>query len=117
MLKFTLLFVILYFILYYIYNNILYFMNIIDDIKPLSFFKQKSGEIINRIKATKRPTFITVNGNVQLVVQDAKSYQEMIDFIEDTQNKNKIFNALNDVENNNVRPAEEEFNDMETLQA
>ena len=53
-------------------------MNIIDDIKPISFLKQKTSEIVNRVKTTKQPTFITINGNVELVIQDAESYQEMV---------------------------------------
>ena len=53
-------------------------MNIIDDIKPISFLKQKTSEVVNRVKTTKQPTFITINGNVELVIQDAESYQEMV---------------------------------------
>lgn len=54
-------------------------MNIIDDIKPISFLKQKTSEVVKHVKTTKQPTFITINGNVELVIQDAKSYQKMVD--------------------------------------
>ena len=54
-------------------------MNIIDDIKPISFLKQKTSEVVKRVKTTKQPTFITINGNVELVIQDAESYQKMVD--------------------------------------
>lgn len=53
-------------------------MSIIDDIKPISFLKQKTSEVVNRVKTTKRPVFITINDNVELVIQDAESYQEMV---------------------------------------
>lgn len=54
-------------------------MNIIDDIKPISFLKQKTSEVVNHVKTTKQPTFITINGNVELVIQDAESYQKVVD--------------------------------------
>jgi PHD/YefM family antitoxin component YafN of YafNO toxin-antitoxin module len=90
-------------------------MNIIEDIKPLSFFKQKTGEVINRIKSTKKPTFITVNGNVELVIQDAESYQNMLDYIEQINLINTINNiniGLEDDKNNNLIPAKEGFDSI-----
>jgi PHD/YefM family antitoxin component YafN of YafNO toxin-antitoxin module len=78
-------------------------MNIVEDIKSLSFFKQKTGDVVKHIKSTKKPTFITINGNVELVIQDAGSYQKIMDYI----GVNKILNALDCVAKGDTIPLEE----------
>jgi PHD/YefM family antitoxin component YafN of YafNO toxin-antitoxin module len=78
-------------------------LNIVEDIKSLSFFKQKTGDVIKHIKSTKKPTFLTINGNVELVIQDAESYQKMIDDM----NVAKILNALDCVKKGDVVQLEE----------
>jgi len=86
-------------------------MNIIDDIKPISFLKQKTSEVVKRVKATKQPTFITINGNVEIVVQDAESYQKMMDSRYPLSEKDieKINAALKEVEEGKFIPVEECF--------
>jgi prevent-host-death family protein len=37
---------------------------------------------MNQMKKTHRPVVLTVNGKPQIVVQDAKSYQEILDRLE-----------------------------------
>ena len=54
-------------------------MNVVRDIQSLSIFKRDASKIIKQIKATKRPVVLTVNGVAEVVVQDAASYQELID--------------------------------------
>lgn len=88
-------------------------MNILNDIKPLSFFKQKTSEVIKHIKSTKKPTFITINGNVEVVVQDAESYQAMMDYINNINDSKKITKALNEIENGEGKPLEDSFKAIE----
>lgn len=57
-------------------------MHILKDIHPLTDFKRKTSEIVKHIKSSGRPTILTVNGKPELVVQDAASYQKMLDSIE-----------------------------------
>lgn len=54
-------------------------MNIVRDIRSLSIFKRDASKIIKQIKATKEPVVLTVNGKAEVVVQDAESYQELVD--------------------------------------
>lgn len=54
-------------------------MNVVRDIQSLSIFKRDASKIIKQIKATKAPVVLTVNGVAEVVVQDAASYQELID--------------------------------------
>ena len=84
-------------------------MGAVEDVKPLSFFKQKSDTVLNYIKSTKKPKFITVNGNVEFVVQDAQSYQDMVDDTSSASDLVKIMQGIDDVEKGRYIAAEEFF--------
>ncbi len=51
----------------------------------LTDFKRNVKHFIERIKATKSPLVLTVNGRAEVVVQDASAFQEMIDKLERTE--------------------------------
>ena len=57
-------------------------LNISRDIHSLSSFKRNSLEFIEQMKQTGEPVVLTVNGKAELVVQDAESYQKMLDALE-----------------------------------
>ena len=52
------------------------------DIHPLTDFLRNHKEHINRLKKAGRPEILTVNGKAELVLQDAESYQKLIDAVE-----------------------------------
>jgi prevent-host-death family protein len=52
-------------------------MNIINDIKPVTYLKSRSADLLNQINETKRPVIITQNGEPRAVLQDPKSYEDM----------------------------------------
>lgn len=54
-------------------------MNVIRDIQSLSTFKRDASKIIKQIKATKEPVVLTVNGKAEVVIQDAASYQQLVE--------------------------------------
>lgn len=54
-------------------------MNVVRDIQSLSIFKRDASKIIKQIKATKEPVVLTVNGVAEVVVQDAESYQKLVE--------------------------------------
>lgn len=54
----------------------------IDDIHPVSDFSRKPAEHIKRLKETKEPEILTVNGKAEIVIQDAKAYEQMVDLID-----------------------------------
>jgi prevent-host-death family protein len=54
----------------------------LDDIFSLSDFQRRTKEHVRRLRATGRPTVLTVNGRPELVVHDAASYQEILDALE-----------------------------------
>ncbi len=57
-------------------------MNITRDIDSLTHFKRNTAEVIEQLKATGQPMVLTVNGKAEIVVQDAASYQAMLDAID-----------------------------------
>ena len=50
-------------------------MNIKSDIKPVSFLKSRSAEILEQVNTTHRPVIITQNGEPRAVLQDPESYK------------------------------------------
>ena len=52
-------------------------MNISDDIKPVSYLKSKSADLLKQINETHRPVIITQNGEPKAVIQDPQSYEDM----------------------------------------
>jgi prevent-host-death family protein len=64
----------------------------------LSDFKRRRAEFVARMRNSGRPVILTINGRAELVVQDAASYQrlleqaertEMIEFIRDSRDDMK----------------------------
>jgi prevent-host-death family protein len=53
-----------------------------QDIHPLTDFKRNTIEFVSQMKKTQRPLVLTVNGKAELVVQDAESYQRILDRLE-----------------------------------
>ena len=73
-------------------------LNISRDIHSLSSFKRKTLEFIEQMKQTGEPVILTVNGKAELVVQDAKSYQKLLDALERLEAIAGIKQGLEDVE-------------------
>ena len=54
----------------------------LEDIQTLTDFKRNAKEYVERIKATKSPLVLTVNGKAEVVVHVARAFQEMMDRLE-----------------------------------
>jgi len=52
-------------------------MNIKNDIKSVSYLKNRAADILNQINTTRRPVIITQNGEPRAVLQDPESYENM----------------------------------------
>lgn len=57
-------------------------INLSRDIHSLTDFKRRTNEFVKQIKETKHPLVLTVNGKAELVVQDAESYQALLEAAE-----------------------------------
>ena len=54
-------------------------IDLTKDIQSLTTFRRNSSDFMKQLKKTKRPIVLTVNGKAEAVVQDAKSYQRLLD--------------------------------------
>lgn len=52
-------------------------MNIMQDIRPVSYLKSRSAEMLKQVNETHRPIIITQNGEPKAVLQDTESYESM----------------------------------------
>ena len=52
------------------------------EVRSVTEFQRNIKEYIGRLKRKKTPLVLTVNGRAELVVQDAESYQTMLDRLE-----------------------------------
>jgi len=85
-------------------------MQLSQDIKPISYLKAKTANVINDVNENQRPIIITQNGEAKAVVQDIKSYEDM----QNTLNLLKlIIQSENDIENGRTIEQEEMFNNLE----
>lgn len=50
----------------------------LEDIQSLTEFQRNTRESIERLKKTGRAAVLTVNGQAEIVVQDARSYQRLL---------------------------------------
>jgi hypothetical protein len=84
-------------------------MDITQDIQSLTCFRRRSGDAVKRLKKTRRPMVLTVNGKAEVVVQDAVSYQRLLDIAAGADSREGIRQALLDITQGRTRPAREVF--------
>ncbi|MBD0387100.1 MAG: type II toxin-antitoxin system Phd/YefM family antitoxin [Nostoc sp. C3-bin3] len=88
-------------------------LNIVRDIHSLSSFKRNTSEFIQLMKETGQPVVLTVNGKAELVVQDAESYQKLLELLEQLETIAGIRKGLEDVDAGRTRPVEEFQQEMQ----
>ncbi len=85
-------------------------MHLSQDIKPISYLKAKTAEVINSVNENQRTIIITQNGEAKAVVQDIKSYENL----QNSLNLLKlIVQSENDIENNDVIKQDKIFENLE----
>jgi prevent-host-death family protein len=84
-------------------------INLQRDIHSLTDFKRHTNDFVKQMKVTKAPVVLTVNGKAELVVQDAQSYQALLDRLDHIEAVAGIRRGLEQMEQNEGRPAEELF--------
>ena len=89
-------------------------LDITCDIDSLSRFKRNTADYLRQMKKTGQPVVLTVNGKAELVVQDAASYQKLLDLIDRLQTVQELREGLDDVEKGRVRPAEEALQEIKS---
>ena len=54
-------------------------MDIVEDIQPMTAFRNRSAAFVRHLRETGRPVVLTINGKAAVVVQDAAAYQRLCD--------------------------------------
>jgi len=87
-------------------------MQIVNDIKPVTYLKSRAADVLKYINKTHRPMIIIQNGEAKAVIQDPKSYEDM-------KNALAIMKLLSfaeeDIRNGNLHTEEDVFNSVEEL--
>ena len=74
-------------------------INFVEDIRPISYVKSHTAEIMKQIGEKNNPVVITQNGEARAVLMDVKHYQNIMDSI----NLLKILSiGENDLKNNRI---------------
>ena len=77
------------------------------EVRSVTEFQRNIKEYVGRLKETKTPLVLTVNGRAELVVQDAESYQEMLDRLEQAETMAALRRGLKDAEAGRMIPPDE----------
>jgi prevent-host-death family protein len=85
-------------------------MHLSQDIKPISYLKAKTADVINSVNENQRTIIITQNGEAKAVIQDIKTYENL----QNSLNLLKlIVQSENDIENNEVIEQDKMFKNLE----
>lgn len=57
-------------------------INLREEINSLSNFKRETSKFVEQLKETGKPIILTINGKAELIVQDAGSYQKLLEIAE-----------------------------------
>jgi prevent-host-death family protein len=69
-----------------------------QDIHSLSDFKRKTTDFVARMKKSGHPVVLTINGKAELVVQDAASYQRLLELAERAEMMEFLRESRQDIE-------------------
>lgn len=75
----------------------------LTDIHSLTDFQRNVKAHLKHLKETGRPVVLTVNGKAAVVVQDAESYQRLLDLVEQVEAVEGIQRGLEDVKRGRTR--------------
>ena len=73
-------------------------------IDSLTNFKRNTTTFLDRLRETGQPLVLTINGKAQLVVQDASSYQRLLELVDRLEAVEGIKKGLEDVKRGRTRP-------------
>ncbi len=79
-------------------------IDIDKDIHSLSDFKRNTSSFLDQMRGNGHPVVLTINGKAELVVQDAASYQKLLDRLDELESLERIKQGLVDVKAGRVTP-------------
>jgi len=85
-------------------------MKLSQTIKPISYLKSKTAEVINTVNENRQSIIITQNGEAKAVIQDIKSYENLRNSLSLLK---LIVQSEEDIRNNDVVSQDEMFKNLE----
>ena len=82
------------------------------EIHPLTDFLRNHKAHMTRLKETHAPEVLTVNGKAEIVIQDAQSYQHMLDRLHHMETIAAIQEGMASAERGELKPAAQVFEEM-----
>ena len=79
----------------------------LSEARSVTEFQRNIQDYVSRLKEKKTPLVLTVNGRAKLVVQDAESYQEILDRLERAETLAAIRRGMKDAEEGRMIPLED----------
>ena len=90
-------------------------LDLANDIRSLSDFKRNTVDLLGRLRKTGNPLVLTINGKAELVVQDAASYQKLIELAERAERMDALRASLDDMKAGRVMPASDVLAEMRQI--
>ena len=84
----------------------------LQNIQSLTDFKRNTAEFVKQIKQSGEALVLTVNGKAEIVVQDAKAYQELLERVERAEAVAAIRKGMTEFEEGKGRPAREALEEL-----
>lgn len=84
----------------------------VREIYSLSEFQRNTKDFLTRMKQSKMPVVLTINGKAEMIVQDAESYQEMLKRLERAEAIASIRLGIADFERGEEQDADVAFADV-----
>jgi prevent-host-death family protein len=82
------------------------------EVRSVTDFQRNAKQYVGKLKKTGTPLVLTVNGRAELVVQDAASYQSLLDRLEELEVVAAIRVGLEDVKAGRVQPARKALKEL-----
>ncbi len=70
----------------------------LEDIHPLTDFQRNAKAHLARVNKTRRPAVLTVNGKAEAVLMGKRSYEEMLEAMEELETLKSIRRGLDEME-------------------
>lgn len=83
------------------------------NIHPLSEFQRSAKSFLATMKDTRSPMVLTVNGKAAVVVQDAESYQQLLERVERLEVMAGIRQSMEEFDQGKGMPLDEAFQQLQ----
>jgi prevent-host-death family protein len=87
------------------------------EIYPLSDFQRNARQFIEQLQDSQKPIILTVNGKAAVILQDAASYQQLLDDLELARSSAMIRQSIAEVAAGKEQDAVEALEALEALRA